>query len=62
MLLLHAGDLLVERGRLDRRDDVLLLKRDELAQGGDLRAIVAERATLVQSNMASTAPEVIIVE
>ncbi|RIE17550.1 hypothetical protein [Candidatus Cryosericum septentrionale] len=62
MLLLHAGNLLVERGRLDRRDDVLLLKREELAQDGDLRAIVAERAALVQSNMAATAPKVIIVE
>jgi hypothetical protein len=62
MLLLHAGDLLVARGQLDCRDDVLLLKREELAQDGDLRAIVAERATLVQSNMAATAPEVIVVE
>ena len=62
MLLLHAGDLLVERGQLDRRDDVLLLEREELAQDGDLRAIAAERAAIVQSNMASTAPEVIIVE
>ena len=62
MLLLHTGDLLVEKGRLDRRDDVLLLKREELAQDGDLRAIVAERAALVQSNMAATAPEVIVIE
>jgi hypothetical protein len=62
MLLLHAGDLLVERGQLDRRDDVLLLKREELAQDGDLRAIVAERAALVQSNMTATAPEVIVIE
>jgi hypothetical protein len=62
MLLLHAGDLLVKRGQLDRRDDVLLLKREELAQDGDLRAIVAERAALVQSNMAATAPEIIIIE
>jgi|SRR5664280_698960 len=62
MLLLHAGDLLVARGQLDCRDDVLLLKREELAQDGDLRAIVAERATLVQSNMAATAPEVIVIE
>jgi hypothetical protein len=62
MLLLHAGDLLVERGQLDRRADVLLLKREELAQDGDLRAIVAARAALVQSNMAATAPEVIVIE
>ncbi|MFA4932508.1 MAG: hypothetical protein WC625_06360 [Caldisericia bacterium] len=62
MLLLHAGDLLAEQGRLDRRDDVLLLERDELKQDGDLRVIVAERAAIVQSNMASTAPEVIVVE
>jgi hypothetical protein len=62
MLLLHAGDLLVARGQLDRRDDVLLLKREELAQDGDLRAIVAERAALVQSNMAATGPEVIVIE
>jgi len=62
MLLLHAGDLLVERGRLDRRDDVLLLEREELAQDRDLRTIAAERAAIVQRNMASTAPEVIVVE
>ena len=62
MLLLHAGDLLVERGQLDRRDDVLLLKREELVQDGDLRAIAAERAAIVQSNMAVTAPEVIVIE
>jgi hypothetical protein len=62
MLLLHAGDLLVERGRLDHRDDVLLLEREELAQDGDLRAIAAERSAIVQSNMTSTAPEVIVVE
>jgi len=62
MLLLHAGDLLVERGRLNRRDDVLLLEREELAQDGDLRTIAAERAAIVQRNMASTAPEVIVVE
>ena len=40
----------------------LPFKREELAQDGDLRAIVAERAALVQSNMAATAPEVIVVE
>jgi hypothetical protein len=62
MLLLHAGDLLVERGRLDRRDDVLLLERRELAQDGDLRAITAERAAVVQSNMTSTARDVIVIE
>jgi hypothetical protein len=62
MLLLHAGGLLVEQGRLDRRDDVLLLEREELTQNGDLRVIVAERAVTVQRNMASTAPEVIVVE
>ena len=62
MLLLHAGDLLVERGQLDRRDDVLLLEREELAQSGDFRALAAERALSVQSNMTSTAPEVIVVE
>ena len=62
MLLLHAGDLLVEQGRLDRRDDVLLLKRDELIQDRDLRVIMAERTASVQSNVASTAPEVIVVE
>jgi hypothetical protein len=62
MLLLHAGDLLAERGRLDRRDDVLLLEREELAQDRDLRAIAAERVLIVQSNMSSTAPEVIVVE
>jgi hypothetical protein len=62
MLLLHTGDLLVKRGRLDRRDDVLLLEREELAKDVDLRAIVAERAAIVQSNMTSTAPEVIVVE
>jgi hypothetical protein len=62
MLLLHAGDLLVERGQLDRRDDVLLLEREELAKDADLRAIVAERAAIVQSNMTSTAPEVIVAE
>jgi hypothetical protein len=62
MLLLHAGDLLVEQGRLDRRDDVLLLEREQLTQDGDLRAIVAERAAIVRSNMASTAPEVIVIE
>ncbi len=62
MLLLHAGDLLVEQGRLDRRDDVLLLEREELAQDGDLRVIVAERAATTRNNMASTAPEVIVVE
>ena len=33
-----------------------------LHQDGDLRAIVAERAALVQSNMAATAPEVIVIE
>ncbi|RIE06714.1 hypothetical protein SMC7_01520 [Candidatus Cryosericum terrychapinii] len=62
MLLLHTGDLLVERGRLDHRDDVLLLEREELTQDRDLRAIAAERAAVVQSNMSSTAPEVIVVE
>jgi hypothetical protein len=62
MLLLRAGDLLVEQGRLDRRDDVLLLKRDELTQDRDLRAIVAERAAIVQHNMSLTAPDVIVVE
>ncbi|MHB8106263.1 MAG: hypothetical protein ACYDH4_02355 [Candidatus Cryosericum sp.] len=62
MLLLHEGDLLVTRGRLDRRDDVLVLKREELAQDGDLRAIVAERTALVQKNMAATVPQVIVVE
>jgi hypothetical protein len=62
MLLLHTGDLLVERGWLDRRDDVLLLEREELAQDRDFRAIAAERAAVVQSNMSSTAPEVIVVE
>jgi hypothetical protein len=62
MLLLHTGDLLVERGQLDRRDDVLLLEREELAQSRDLRALAAERALSVQSNMTSTAPEVIVVE
>ena len=62
MLLLHAGDLLVEQGRLDRRDDVLLLKREELTQDRDFRVVVAERAAIVQSNMASTAPEVIVIE
>jgi hypothetical protein len=62
MLLLHAGDLLVEQGRLDRRDDVLLLKRDELKQDRDLRVIAAERTAIAQSNVASTAPEVIVVE
>jgi hypothetical protein len=62
MLLLHAGDLLVEQGRLDRRDDVLLLHRDELKQDGDLRALVAERTAMVQHNMSLTAPDVIVVE
>ena len=62
MLLLHAGDLLVEQGRLDRRDDVLLLEREELAQDGDFRVIVAERAATTRNNTASTAPEVIVVE
>ena len=62
MLLLHAGDLLVENGRLDHRDDVFLLERGELAQDGDLRTIVAERAATTLSNMATTAPEVIVVE
>jgi hypothetical protein len=62
MLLLHAGDLLVQRGQLDRRDDVLLLEREELVHDGDLRAITAKRAAIVQSNMTSTAPEVIVIE
>lgn len=62
MLLLHAGDLLVERGRLDRRDDVLLLKREELTLDADLRTIVTECAVTTRTNMASTAPEVIVVE
>ena len=62
MLLLHAGDLLVENGRLDDRDDVFLLERGELAQDGDLRTIVAERAATTLSNMATTAPEVIVVK
>lgn len=61
-LLLHAGDLLIERGQLDRRDDVLLLKREELAQDGDLRAIVAKRTAVVQNSTESPAPDVIVVE
>jgi hypothetical protein len=62
MLLLHAGDLLVEQGRLDCRDDVMLLEREELTQAGDLRKIVAERTAITQSDMTATVPEVIIVE
>ena len=62
MLLLHAGDLLVEQGRLDRRDDVMLLEREQLAQAGDLRQLVAERAALIQRNATAAPPEVIIIE
>ena len=62
MLLLHEGDLLVEQGRLDRRDDIMLLKREELEPAGDLRQLVAERTTITQSNTTITAPEVIVVE
>ena len=57
-----ARDPLAWLDSLPGGDDVLLLKREELAQNGDLRSIVAERAALVQSNMAATAPEVIVVE
>ena len=62
MLLLRVGDLLVEDGRLDRREDVLLLERSELGQDGDLRTIVTERAATTLSNTATTAPEVIVTE
>jgi len=62
MLLLHAGDLLVEQGWLDRRDDVMLLERELLAQAGDLRQLAAERAALVQRNATAAPPEVIIIE
>lgn len=62
MLLLHAGNLLVEQGRLDHRDDILLLERRELGQDGDLRTIVTGRAATTLNNAATTVPEVIVVE
>ncbi len=62
MLLLRAGNLLVEQGRLDHCDDILLLERRELWQDGDLRTIVTGRAATTLSNAATTAPEVIVVE
>ncbi|MCE5192572.1 MAG: hypothetical protein ABFD13_05645 [Candidatus Cryosericum sp.] len=58
ILLLHAGDLLVEQGQLDRRDEIMLLSREELTQGRNLRETVSQRAVL-QSD--APTPEVIIV-
>ena len=59
MLLLHAGDLLVEQGHLDSRDEVMLFSLDELEQTSDLREIVRERTTSAQTG-AEAPPEVIL--
>jgi len=58
MLLLHAGDLLVEQGQLQRREELMLLSLEELTQGRNLRETVSQRA-VVQSD--TPTPEVIIV-
>ena len=44
LLLLHRGDQLVQEGRLNRRDDILLLELPDLESAGDLRSIASERA------------------
>jgi len=44
LLLLHRADQLVQEGRLDRRDDILLLELADLEGTGDLRAIAYGRA------------------
>ena len=57
LLLLRRGDQLVQEGRLDRRDDVLLLELADLESTGDLRLIASERAA---ASSQPTQPEVIV--
>jgi hypothetical protein len=44
LILLCIGELLVASGRLDNRNDVLLLEPGELTQEADLQSVVTERA------------------
>jgi hypothetical protein len=59
LILLDIGDLLVARGQLVSRNDILLLTPDELTQETDLRSIAAERALTLSGP--TPAPEVIVI-
>ncbi len=60
MLLLHAADLLVEQGRLDSRDEIMLLNLEEPAQAGNLRDIISQHTAAIRND--APAPEVMILK